>query len=59
MFSLPNNQPVALIAAAPSGAFFQGLSIDSSGGHILLGVIGHVSGSSGAENAQLENNSSQ
>jgi hypothetical protein len=50
VFSIATGRPVALIAAAPPGSNFQGLSIDSSGQHILLGVVNPT----GAENVQVE-----
>jgi hypothetical protein len=50
VFSTATRRPVALIASAPQGSTFQGLSIDSSGQHILLGVANAM----GAEDVQVE-----
>jgi hypothetical protein len=52
MFNTNAGRPVALIAAAPPGSLFQGLSIDSTGQHILLGIV--KSSPAGAEDAQVE-----
>jgi Tol biopolymer transport system component len=50
VFSVVNGKVVALIAAAPPDSTFQGLSADSSGRHILLGLVN--SGSS--EDVQVQ-----
>src|ERR1700722_6441682 len=39
VFNIVTGKPVAIVAAAPRGTTFQGLSIDASGQHILLGVV--------------------
>jgi hypothetical protein len=41
------------VAPAPSGTTFQGLSVDRSGGHILVGMVNEHSGR--AKIAQVEN----
>jgi hypothetical protein len=38
-FNVVTGKAVALIAAAPPASTFQGLSADSSGQHILLGLV--------------------
>jgi hypothetical protein len=43
VFSVMTGKAVALIASAPSGSTFEGLSADSSG-HILLGLVNSGSG---------------
>lgn len=52
VFNINTGRPVALIATAPSRSFFQGLSIDSTGQHVLLGIVN--SSPAGAEDAQVE-----
>ncbi len=42
VFNVVTRKAVALIAAAPPGSTFQGLSVDSSGQHILLGLVNSV-----------------
>lgn len=54
VFNLTKRKPEALIAKAPSGAFFRGLSIDSSGQHILLGLNGQLRGSPNGEDVKVE-----
>ena len=49
VFNVVTRKAVALIAAAPSGSTFQGLSVDSSGQHILLGLVN----SGNAEDVQV------
>jgi len=49
-FNVGTGRALALIAAAPPGSSFQGLSADSSGQHILLGLVNSVS----AEDVQVE-----
>jgi hypothetical protein len=39
VFSVTTGNPVALIAMAPRGSTFQGLSLDPSGQHFLLGLV--------------------
>jgi hypothetical protein len=39
VFNTETGKPVALIASAPRGSTFEGLSVDESGGHLLLGVV--------------------
>jgi WD40 repeat protein len=51
VFNVVTGKAVALIAAAPPGSTFQGLSADSSGQHILLGLVNFGS----AEDVQVEN----
>jgi dipeptidyl aminopeptidase/acylaminoacyl peptidase len=50
VFDIATGTAVALIATAPTGSSFQGLSADSSGQHILLGLAN----SGSAENVQVE-----
>ena len=45
-------KPVAIVASAPQGTTFQGLSVDASGQHVLLGVVTNFP--PGAHNMQLE-----
>lgn len=53
VFNAATGKPTAVVASAPHGASFQGLSVDASGQHILLGVV--TSFPSVARNMQLEN----
>jgi hypothetical protein len=53
VFNTETGKPVSLIASAPRGSTFQGLSVDESGGHILLGVVSSVPVS--GTNIQVEN----
>jgi hypothetical protein len=39
VFNIATGNPVALIASAPHGSTFQGLSLDASGEHFLLGLV--------------------
>jgi hypothetical protein len=39
VFNVATGNPVALIASAPDGSIFQGLSLDASGQHFLLGLV--------------------
>jgi hypothetical protein len=50
VFNVVTGKAVALIAAAPPGSTFQGLSVDSSGQHFLLGLVNPGS----AEDVQIE-----
>jgi hypothetical protein len=50
VFDVGTGKAVALIAAAPPGSSFKGLSADSSGQHILLGLVNSAS----AEDVQVE-----
>ena len=50
VFNVETGKAVALIAAAPPGSTFQGLSVDSSGQHILLGLVN----SGSAEDVQVQ-----
>jgi hypothetical protein len=50
VFDVATGQPVARIAAAPGGGRFQSLSLDGSGGHVLVGV----SDGNGVVTAQVE-----
>ena len=52
VFSTETDKPVSLIASAPRGSTFQGLSVDESGRHILLGVVSSFPAS--ATNTQVE-----
>jgi hypothetical protein len=52
VFNTETGKPVSLIASAPRGSTFQGLSVDESGGHVLLGVVKSFPVS--AMNAQVE-----
>ncbi len=52
VFNINTGRPVALIATAPSGSLFQGLSIDSTGQHVLLGIVNRSP--AGAVDAQVE-----
>jgi hypothetical protein len=52
VFNIKNSKPVAIVASAPHGSTFQGLSVDESGQHILLGVATRSPAS--AENVQVE-----
>jgi hypothetical protein len=51
-FNVVTGKPVAVVASAPHGATFQGLSVDASGQHILLGVV--TSSPLGAHNMALK-----
>jgi hypothetical protein len=51
-FNVVTGEPVAVVVSAPHGATFQGLSVDASGQHILLGVV--TSSPLGAHNMQLK-----
>jgi hypothetical protein len=53
VFNAATGKPTAVVASAPRGASFQGLSVDASGQHILLGVV--TSFPPTAQNMQLEN----
>jgi hypothetical protein len=50
VFNLSDGKPVALVASAPAGGVIQGLSVDPSGQHFLLGLVTVA----GAENVQIE-----
>ena len=50
VFNVKSGKPMSLIVAAPPGSTFQSLAVDSSGRHILVGVVGTY----GAETAQVE-----
>jgi dipeptidyl aminopeptidase/acylaminoacyl peptidase len=50
VFDIGTGKAVALIVAAPPGSSFQGLSADSSGQHVLLGLVS----SGSAEDVQVE-----
>jgi hypothetical protein len=39
VFNVATGNPVALIASAPHGSTFQGLSLDASAQHVLLGLV--------------------
>lgn len=52
VFSVVTGKPVAILASAPQGTTFQGLSVDVSGQHVLLGVVTNLP--PGAHNMQLE-----
>ena len=52
VFSVMTGKPVAVVVSAPHGATFQGLSVDASGQHILLGVV--TSFPPGAHDMQLK-----
>jgi hypothetical protein len=52
VFNITSSNPVAIIASAPHGSTFQGMSVDVSGQHILLGVATRFPAS--AENVQVE-----
>jgi hypothetical protein len=52
VFNTETGKQVSLIASAPQGSTFQGLSVDESGGHILLGVVSSFPAS--ATNTQVE-----
>lgn len=52
VFNINAGEPVALIATAPPGSLFQGLSIDSTGQHVLLGIVNRSP--AGAEDAKVE-----
>ncbi len=52
VFNAVTGKAVAVVASAPHGATFQGLSVDASGQHILLGVVTSVP--PGAHNMQLK-----
>lgn len=52
VFNVVTGKPVAIVASAPQGTTFQGLSVDASGQHILLGVVTDFP--LGAHNMQLE-----
>jgi hypothetical protein len=51
-FNATTGKPVGLIASAPEGGTFQGLSVDASGQNILLGVVS--SSVSGAELVRVD-----
>ena len=53
VFNAGTGKPTAVVASAPHGASFQGISVDASGQHILLGVV--TSFPPAAQNMQLEN----
>jgi Tol biopolymer transport system component len=50
VFNVVTGKAAALIAAAPPWSTFQGLSVDSSGQHILLGLVN----SGSAEDVQVQ-----
>jgi hypothetical protein len=50
VFNVGTGKAMALIAAAPTGSTFQGLSADPSGPHILLGLVN----SGAAEDVQVQ-----
>jgi hypothetical protein len=52
VFNVFTGKPVAVVASAPPGATFQGLSVDASGQHVLLGVVTNFP--PGTHNKQLE-----
>jgi hypothetical protein len=52
VFNAATGKPTAVVASAPHGASFQGISVDVSGQHILLGVV--TSFPPTAQNMQLE-----
>jgi Tol biopolymer transport system component len=52
-FDTATGKPSALIALAPPGSTFQGLSVDDSGQHLLLGIVKDVP--AGAQNVQVVN----
>ncbi len=52
VFNAGTGKPTAVVASAPHGASFQGISVDASGQHILLGVV--TSFPPAAQNMQLE-----
>jgi len=52
VFNIETGKAVSRIASAPRGSMFQGLSVDESGGHILLGVVSSFTAS--AANFQVE-----
>ena len=52
VFNAATGKPTAVVASAPHGASFQGISVDASGQHILLGVV--TSFPPTAQNMQLE-----
>ena len=52
VFNIATGKPSALIASLPHGSSFQGLSVDASGEHVLLGVV--ASSPPGAENVRLK-----
>jgi hypothetical protein len=53
VYNVATGRPEAVIASAPQGSTFQGLSVDATGSHVLLGVVSKYP--EGAENAQVEN----
>ena len=53
VFNAGTGKPTAVVASAPHGASFQGISVDASGQHILLGVV--TSFPPAARDMQLEN----
>jgi hypothetical protein len=53
VFNTATGKPSAVVASAPHGSTFQGLSVDASGEHFLLGVVASFPPS--AENMQLKN----
>jgi WD40 repeat protein len=52
-FDIATGKPSALIASAPRGSTFQGVSVDDSGQHLLLGMVTDVP--AGAQNVQVVN----
>jgi hypothetical protein len=52
VFNVFTGKPVAIVASSPQGTTFQGLSVDASGQHVLLGVVTNFPPS--AHNMQLE-----
>jgi hypothetical protein len=52
VFNVFTGKPVAIVASASQGTTFQGLSVDASGQHVLLGVVTNFT--SVAHNMQLE-----
>ena len=52
MVNVFTGKPVAMVASAPPGATFQGLSVDASGQHVLFGVVTNFP--PGAHNKQLQ-----
>jgi hypothetical protein len=52
VFNAATGKPISVVAAAPHGASFQGVSVDRSGQHFLLGVVNKFPPS--AQNMQLE-----
>lgn len=52
VFNATTGKPTAVVASAPHGASFQGLSVDATGQHILLGVVTRFPPT--AQNVRLE-----